>query len=68
MKNQSDQNETEIDCQKCNAEFNFEKSNGLNKEAFYKKPMTLLDFMEHEVVHEYEKAKRAIFNKDLTLK
>lgn len=37
-----------------------------DRDAFYSKPMTLLEFMEHEVFHEYEKAKRSIFEKDLT--
>jgi hypothetical protein len=27
--------------------------------------MTLLEFMQHEVTHEYEKAKRAILGKDM---
>lgn len=35
------------------------------RNAFYSQEMTLLDFMEHEVVHEYEKAKRALLEKDM---
>ena len=61
-----------IDCELCNKDFDPEADyqqswTKTDRDAFYKQPMTLLEFMEHEVYHEYEKAKRAIFDKDLTL-
>ena len=60
-----------VDCELCNKnydpELDFVKWTRQDRDNFYKQPMTLLEFMEHEVFHEYEKAKRAIFDKDLTL-
>jgi hypothetical protein len=59
--------DTLIDCEICNKDFNPDDTSQWTKEQrdlFYMKPMTLLEFMEHEVYHEYEKAKRAIFEKD----
>ena len=58
-----------IDCELCNPHYDPDDSSPWTKEQrdlFYMQPMTLLEFMEHEVYHEYEKAKRAIFEKDQT--
>ena len=68
MKEIAEDNEL-IDCELCNANYNPDDSTPWTREdrdAFYSQPMTLLEFMEHEVYHEYEKAKRSIFEKDLT--
>ena len=61
-----------IDCELCNKNFDPEADfpqqwTREDRDNYYKQPMTLLEFMEHEVYHEYEKAKRAIFDKDMTL-
>lgn len=58
-----------IDCELCNPNYDPDDSSPWTKDQrdlFYMQPMTLLEFMEHEVYHEYEKAKRAIFEKDQT--
>lgn len=54
-----------IDCEKCNPEYHNPKKNWTHSDfmAFYDQEMTLLEFFEHEVCHEYEKAKRQIYTK-----
>lgn len=48
---------------------NENEEKGLNKqqllENFYKKESTLLEYMEHEVIYEYEKSIRIILDYDI---
>ena len=67
--------EEAIDCEICNPKNFYKEADDLKDRsldwseekrlAFYDKPMTILEFMQHEVTHEYEKAKRAILGKDM---
>ena len=67
--------EEAIDCENCNPKNFYKEADDLKDRsldwseekrlAFYDKPMTILEFMQHEVTHEYEKAKRAILGKDM---
>jgi len=62
--------EVPIDCELCYPPLTAaEKLDPKNLKAFdpktfYLKPMTLQEYFKHEVYHEYEKAKRCIFDKD----
>jgi hypothetical protein len=55
--------EKDIDCEICNPK----KADGstFDPNAFYNKKVTLLEYMKHEVFHEYEKAKRQIFEANM---
>lgn len=49
-----------IDCELCNPEYHNPKAKWTHNDFmdFYSQEMTLFDFFEHEVCHEFEKAKR----------
>jgi len=62
-------NEEEVDCEICNDNYHPEEITGIIKDwdklKFWRKEMTLLDFIEHDCFHEYEKVKRCFFDKDM---
>lgn len=73
--NEISQEDQVIDCDICNPNYYTRNKKGKvvdavswtqdNLNEFYSKDMTLLEFFEHEVNHEYEKAKRELFNKTM---
>eukprot|EP00356_Strombidium_inclinatum_P015164 CAMPEP_0170482330 /NCGR_PEP_ID=MMETSP0208-20121228/2393_1 /TAXON_ID=197538 /ORGANISM="Strombidium inclinatum, Strain S3" /LENGTH=402 /DNA_ID=CAMNT_0010755157 /DNA_START=112 /DNA_END=1317 /DNA_ORIENTATION=- len=62
----------EVDCEICNANYYPDHETGItmpwDKEVFWREEKTLLDFIEHDCFHEYEKAKRCFFEKDMSVK
>ena len=59
-----------MDCELCNKRFHPDKETQIvypwtasDAEIFWRQEMTLLEFVEHECFHEYEKAKRSILLK-----
>lgn len=61
MKNEIKQ-EKEFDCEICNPK---KEGSSFDPSSFYNRKSTLLEYMKHEVFHEYEKAKRQIFEANM---
>lgn len=59
--------EIEIDCIICNPNFNEADKEQRTEAAFFIEEHTLIDFMKHQVIHEYEKAKQQVFDKEFNL-
>ena len=66
----NDENYAKVDCDVCNPKFDQDQSKRSKHQkdsienTFMNKELTLLEFMEHECNHEFEKAKRQIFGID----
>jgi len=58
------ENEIQIDCEVCEEQSIIDGKNFHVKHFYENKEMTLLEYMHHEVLHEYEQAKRCIFEKN----
>lgn len=60
----------DVDCEICNENY-YPDEDGIlkpwDKYKFWKKEMTIVDFIEHDCFHEYEKVKRCFFDKNMTV-
>jgi hypothetical protein len=66
--------EEDIDCDICWKNFERSKHDKIipvnqvfEQKLFYSHKMTLLEYFKHEVMHEFERAKRCIFDKEFNL-